>query len=385
MVVEFYLARRYLFRGKAKHISFISIVSCLGVALGVGTLIVVISVMNGFDHDLTDRLLQFNPHLTIESLDSDNLYRVKNLIDKWQEVESASIFLQTQIFGKVGKLVVPLMVRGIDFNNRQERENFSQYIRDEVGKDGFFVGEGLKKKFQLSEKLEFYPLKKKLQLQEVPIRGSFKVGLYDIDNNYVITDLERAKSLSPNYIMFLGVRIKNPFKADSIKEKIKRSFPQGIFVNTWVESNSVLFSALKLEKITMFVILSLIVVVASFNIFATLMVKVVEKTKDIGILKALGFTSRRILTIFSLQGLIIGFIGIVLGIFLGIGLCLIIKEYPFIKLPEQIYYIEYLPVAINYRDVIIIILVGLLLSFISSLFPALRASRLSVCEALRYE
>jgi len=384
MFASFYLARRYFLRGRAKHISFISVISCLGVALGVFALIVVISVMNGFDNDLMDRLLKFNYHLTVESLDKELLPAVKARVDEISGVNNSSIILQTQVFAKVDRYIVPLMVKGFDFNDRREMQAFSQYIKKDLKNTGFFVGEGLYDRLGLQDTLEYYPLDKNFKLREEKLRGFFQMGIYDIDNNYLIADLEKAKTLSPNYYMFLGVRINDPLEAKRIKNIIAQEFPRGLVVNTWMD-NQVLLSALKLEKLTMFVLLSLIALVASFNIFATLMVKVVEKTKDIGILKALGFTSGKILAIFSLQGLFLGLIGVFLGTASGLGLCLLMQKYHFIKIPVDIYSIEYLPVFINYRDIIMIAILGLLFSFISSLFPAIRASKLSPCEALRYE
>jgi len=385
MIPELFLARRYLFRGKARHISFIGVVSCLGIALGVATLIVVISVMNGFDRDLMDRLMRFNQHLTVECLDSEQLSRIEEEVGAWEEVEAASISLQTQVFAKFDKLLLPLVVKGVDFNDQEESQIIYQYITKETASEGFFIGEGLKRRFFILDKIEFYPLKKKLQLQEGIVRGTFKIGLYDIDNNYLITDLEEAKSLSSNYLLFLGIRVSDPYKVAKIKKKILAKFDQGVFVSTWIESNQVFFSALKLEKIVMFIILSLIILVAAFNIFATLTVGVVEKTKDIGILKSLGFTRKRIARIFSLQGLLLGFVGTLSGAVLGLGLCLGLERFPFIKLPQEIYYIEYLPMAIKYRDIGLIILVGIVLSFIFSLLPAIRAAKLQPSEALRYE
>ena len=379
------MARRYLFRGKARHISFIGIVSCLGIALGVATLIVVISVMNGFDRDLMERLMRFNPHLRVECSDSGQLFQIGKEVEAWEEVEAASVTLQTQVFAKFENLILPLVVKGIDFKDKKERQMLYQYVTKERAAEGFFIGEGLKRRFFILDKIEFYPLEKKLRSQIENVRGTFKVGLYDIDNSYLITDLEKAKSLSPNYLLSLGVRINNPYKAFAVKKKILEKFNQGVFVSTWMELNRVFFSALKLEKIVMFIILSLIILVAAFNIFATLTVGVVEKTKDIGILKSLGFTRKRIARIFSLQGLLLGFIGTFSGAVLGLGLCLILAKYPFIKLPEEIYYIEYLPMAIKYRDVGLIIFVGIGLSFIFSLLPAVRAAKLQPCGALRYE
>ncbi|MFH1519672.1 MAG: ABC transporter permease [Candidatus Omnitrophota bacterium] len=385
MIPELFLARRYLFRGQSRHISFIGIVSCLGIALGVATLIVVISVMNGFDRDLMEKLMRFNQHLSVECLDNQQLTQVAEKLKTWEEVKVASLSLQTQIFAKFENLILPLVVKGIDLKDQGESQNLYQYVTEEKATEGFFIGEGLERRFFILDKIEFYPLEKKLNLQEEAVRGTFKVGLYDIDNNYLITDLEKAKSLSPNYLLTLGVRVEDPFKAHLVKKKILKEFSQELFVSTWMESNQVFFSALKLEKITMFIILSLIILVAAFNIFATLTVGVVEKTKDIGILKSLGFTRRRVARIFCLQGLLLGFLGTLSGTALGLGLCLILKKYPFIKLPAEIYYIEYLPMAINYRDIGLIILVGIILSFIFSLIPAIRAAKLQPSEALRYE
>jgi len=385
MKTEWFLAKRYLFRGRARHISFIGVIACCGVAVGVAALIIVISVMNGFDRDLTSLLLKFNYHLTIEAENSAKLEKIKAVVAKWDDVDNASIFVQTQVFGKFGDVYLPLGVKGIDFNNEKEKKLFFSSVKQDFKREGFYAGDGLRRRFFVDDTLEYYPLDKKFVLKEDKLSGFFKVGVYDIDNNFLITDLAKAKSLSANYQEFLGVRINDPAKAGAIKDKISRVFGSGAYILTWIESNEVLFSALALEKIAMFIILSLIILVASFNIFATLTVKVVEKIKDIGVLKALGFTSRSILAIFSLQGLLLGMIGVFSGAILGVAVCLVLKEYHFIKLPASIYTMEYLPVALDAPDIILIIVLGILLAFFSSLAPALRASRMTPCDALRYE
>ncbi|MCM8786903.1 MAG: ABC transporter permease [Candidatus Omnitrophica bacterium] len=386
MITEFFLASRYIFRGRAKHVSFISIVSCFGVALGVAALIVVISVMDGFDKDLMERLLRFNYHLVVEAKEEEELLKLKKEILKYDDVKVASLFLQTQVFVKKDAYIIPLVIRGIEFSNSSEKKNFYKYVIEEKNTDGFFVGEGLKRKFLFNnDNLLLYPLENIFKPQEAKIKGFFKIGLYEIDSNYLVADIDSVKNITSNYLLFLGIRIKDPFVAYKLKEKIVKNFAGDFFVSTWVEQNRVLFSALKLEKMAMFVILSLIVLVASFNIFATITVKVVEKIKDIGVLKSIGFTNSQILKIFSLQGLILGLIGVVGGLFFGLSLCLILKKYPLIKLPEEIYYIEKLPVSIDYKDVIIIAFVGVLLSFISSTFAAAKAAHFQPSEALRYE
>ena len=385
MRFEFYLARRYLFRGKAKHISFIGVISCIGVILGVATVIVAISIVNGVDGGLMERVMRFKYHLVVESFQEEDLYRAAKVIDSWQEVESAAVCVHTQVFAKFNETIVPLVVKGMDFDNAKEKEFLYQYVIKEKEDNGFLIGEGLARRYFINDEMEFYPLQKKLALQKEKIRGVYKVGLYDIDNYSVISDIERVKKLSPHYHLYLGLRIDQPFKADQVRERILADFPEGLFVSTWMESNQALFATLKLERIAMYIILTLIVIVASFNIFATLTVKVVEKTKEIGILKAVGFTSRKILSVFTLQGLIIGAIGAVGGSALGLAICFLLQKYPFIKLPEEIFFTEYLPVTVNYFDVFMIGAISLFISLVSSWLPARRASRLPPCEALRYE
>jgi lipoprotein-releasing system permease protein len=385
MKTEIYLARRYLFRGKARHVSFIGVISCLGIILGVATIIVATSIINGIDGGLMERIMRFKDHITVESKEPDLLLEVKTEVNNWPLVERASLAAQTQVFAKFEDRIVPMVVKGIDFSDNKEKTFFNRYIVREIGQEGFFIGEPLRRRFFLDQEIEFYPLQKKLALQTEEIRGSFLVGLYDIDNYYLISDLATVKSLSPNYHFFLGLKVVDPFAASKVKEEIIKSFPKDLFVSTWIETNQALFATLKLEKIAMFIILTLIVLIASFNIFATLTVKVVEKTKDIGVLKSLGFNSRKILSIFTLQGLFLGFIGTSCGTVLGLGLCFILKRYPFIRLPEEIFFTEYLPISVNPKDIFLVAAITVFISFISSLLPAARAAKLNICQALRYE
>ncbi|MDD4294980.1 MAG: ABC transporter permease, partial [Candidatus Omnitrophica bacterium] len=284
MLKELFLAKRYLLRGKSRHVSFIGLISCFGVAVGVATLIAVISVMNGFDKDLMDRLLEFNDHIVVETVVPEYLDTVKDKLSEWDDVVSVSKVLQTQVFGNFQDRIYPLIVKGIDFDNDIEWTNFSKHIVRDNKNAGIFIGQGVADRFFVKDKLEYYPLQKRLHIEEFPLRGIFKVGLVEIDSNYIIGDIDDIMPLSPNYILYLGVRLDDPLKAAQIKKRIVGSMGSGVFVTTWIESNSVLFSALQLEKYVMFIILSLIVFVACFNIFATLTVKVVEKTKAIGVL-----------------------------------------------------------------------------------------------------
>jgi lipoprotein-releasing system permease protein len=384
MLTEIFLAFRYLFRGQARHLSFIGIMSVTGIILGVATVVVAVSIVNGIDGSLIQRIMKFRYHITLDSADENILSDLKNKMEKNKEVEDASLSVRTQIFAKFDDTITPLVVRGFELGQKKGENFFSKYIEEEFTNSGFFIGKGLWRRFHLDDSIEFYPLKKRLSLEKGRIRGYFETGLYDVDNYYAVTDLEEAKNLSPNYHLFLGLRINEPFKADKLAKKISGNNP-GVAISTWTGSNQELFATLRLEKIALFIILTLIIVIASFNIFATLTVKVVEKTKDIGVLKSIGFTSRKILSIFTLQGLILGIIGSLSGAALGLGACYLLEKYPFIRLPEEIFFTEYLPISVDLKEVLVISLVAVFISFLSSIWPALRACRLCPTEALRYE
>ncbi|MCF7874226.1 MAG: ABC transporter permease [Candidatus Omnitrophica bacterium] len=384
MLTEIFLAFRYLFRGQARHLSFIGIMSVAGIVLGVATVIVAVSIVNGIDGSLIQRIMKFKYHLVLDSADKDKLFNLQEVMGKKEEVKEASLSARTQVFARVDDTIIPLVVRGFDLGKLTKEHFFSKYIKEEFRDSGFFVGRGLQRRFYLDDLIEFYPLKKKLSLEKEKIRGYFETGLYDLDNYYLIADLERVKNLSPNYHLFLGLRLNKPYAADELAKEISENNPQ-IIASTWTSSNQELFATLRLEKIALFIILTLIIIIASFNIFATLTVKVVEKTKDIGVLKSIGFTSRKILSVFTLQGLILGIIGALAGVGLGLGVCHLLEKYPVIKLPQEVFFTEYLPVTVNLAEVAVIGLVAVFISFLSSIWPALRACHLCPTEALRYE
>ncbi len=377
------LARRYLFRGKAKHVSFIGIVSCLGIALGVAAVIIAISIVNGVDGGLMERIMRFKPHLVVEA-DNDEavLAKVRDTAASWKEVTLASLSLQTQVFVKFKENVAPVVVKGVELD--RQKDFFSRYIVYEAAPNGFYAGKDLMRRYGINDKIEFYPLQKKLELETRPLRGAFRVGLYDVDNYYLIADLNEAKALSPNYHLFLELQIKDPYAVDAVKDRLT-GLNEKIYVTTWIETNRALFTTLKLERFAMFLILGIIILIASFNMFAMLTVKVVEKTRDIGVMKALGFTRFRVMRVFALQGILLGVLGVGSGLGVGLGACYLLKTYPFIKIPAEVFFTEYLPVVVSYRDVAMICAVGLAIACLASIFPAMKAASMETCEALRYE
>ncbi len=219
------------------------------------------------------------------------------------------------------------------------------------------------------------------------VAGIFTSGMYDYDMNLVIVSLAKAQEvfhLASDTVTGIGLKLVDPDQALMVKKDIYQLAGFSFLVRTWQETNANFFAALQLEKFAMFVILTLIVLVASFNIISTLIVTVTSKVKDIGVLKAIGASRSTINKIFTLQGLAIGFTGTFWGFTLGVGLSLLLKKYHFIELPQDIYYIKHLPVLIQASDVGLIVGAAMVITYAATVYPAMKASRLEPVEALRY-
>ncbi|MFH1868498.1 MAG: ABC transporter permease [Candidatus Omnitrophota bacterium] len=396
MPYELMISLRYLFSRKRKgFISFMSFVSILGVAVGVACLITVLAVMNGFGDELQKRIIGSNPHIIIEKEGGISTNDYKLISDKLLLVSGVSGYY-SYIWGqgvlRFRSRAHGAVVRSVDANNSTDISKLEGSITAgeiRISDGEAIIGSELASTLGvfLDDELEIItPLSKKAE--KIKVTGIFNSGYYEYDLNLAYVNLNTASGLfgMEEYISGIGIDIYKIDNAAVIKQKIREILPDSYYVRTWMDLNSNLFSALKLEKWAMFVILTLIIIVASLNIISTLSVMVVEKTKDIGILKAIGATRKSIMAIFSLQGIIIGFWGVVFGCLGGFGLSAFLKTYKPNILPESIYYgISYLPVSIDLDDSYIIMACALLISFLASIYPAYQASRLNPVDALRYE
>ncbi|MDP8259416.1 MAG: ABC transporter permease [Candidatus Gygaella obscura] len=390
----FKISWRYLFsKRKGAFINLITVISILGIAIGVAALIIVISVMNGFDKDLKDKIVGSNAHIIVESpggiIDYDNLVAE---IETIKQIDSASAFISGQVVFLKDKNAFALNLKGVDPEKEKQVSSLSRYIEQgsfELSDNEIIIGRelALYMGIDLNDTIKIVsPILRKTF--ELKVKGIFSSGMYDYDLSLVLVSLSQAQKIfdMENLVSGISVKTDDLFIARRVRESIYQTIGSDYVIRTWMDINKNFFAALKLEKITMFIILTLIILVASFNIISALIVMVVDRTKDIGILKALGVTNRGIRRLFTFEGVLVGGFGITAGLGIGFFVCWLLKKFQFIKLPSEIYYIDRLPVSIKiWPDIGLIVISAFLIVLISSFYPAFKASRLNPVDALRYE
>jgi lipoprotein-releasing system permease protein len=395
MKLELFISWRYLAtKRKEKFISLINLISVLGVAIGVMALIVVIAVMTGFDQDLRDKIVGNYSHITVSAyngIENDKYGAIVNSIVSVPHVRGVSPYVQGQVLVKEQDRYFAATLKGIDPTLESRVTSINKYLiqgkLDNLEEDSVIIGKELAAYLglRLGANLLIYSAQGKQN--NLKVVGVFNSGMYEYDLNLIFTNVKTAQGILGLKDKFsaIAVKLDDLYLADKIRSQLGKILGFDYSLKTWMEANQNFFAALKLEKLTMFIILALIVLVASFNIVSTLVVMVVEKTKDIGILKAIGMSSRQIRKIFTYQGILIGGLGTFLGTLGGLALCGLLKRYQFIKLPQDIYYLDRLPVSVVWSDIVLIILAALGITLISTVYPAAKAAGLKPVEALRYE
>jgi lipoprotein-releasing system permease protein len=418
---ELLLALRYL-RPKRTFVSIITLISIVGVALGVAVLIIVLSVMSGFGHDLREKILGFNAHLNIAARGETMAHydRVMKVVAANPNVRGVAPFvagpvlLQTEPNDGSQPLVSVPYVRGVD----PEREGTVSVLPQDISAGKFdlrgqslIVGSELAQNLNLSvgDHVSIYSVDdlKKMKAQQgkagaeailpddYTVTGIFDVGYYEYDANVIVMSLANAQDLYDlgGSVHGLMVMLKDPYQAPAVKEQLERTLGAGYQITTWEEQNSTLLGALMVEKNVMFYLLFFIVLVAALCILSAQITFVVQKTREIGMLKALGATNSQISGIFLIQSAIVGVLGVLAGF--GLGRLALAYRNDFLGclnyltgrdlLPASLYFFNQLPATIVPRDIAIICGSSFLICILGGVIPAFRAGRLKPVEALRYE
>jgi lipoprotein-releasing system permease protein len=404
---QLFIALRYL-KSKKKHksISVNTLISIGGVAVGVMALLVVLSVMSGFHEDLQKKILGVNAHVVILDY-KGTMPGYKDVIERLKgekDIISSAPFVLGQAMVSFEKKAHGVFLRGIIPEMEMKTTEISRYIKEGNLKDlapkdgipGIILGKELVSSIGafkgdivtvLSPVGEIGPLGMLPKVKKFRVSGIFEVGMFEYDLNLVLTDLRSAQEFFGMKDDVTGIELKldDIYKAPVVREWIQKKFGFPIFAKDWMQMNRNLFSALKLEKFAMFIILILIILVASFNIVSTLIMNVIEKKREIAILKAMGATNKGIMTVFILQGLFIGFFGTIIGVTGGYLLSYILNAYQIIKLPADVYYLSHLPVKMKFFDFVTVSLSAIIISFLATIYPAWQAAKLNPVEPLRYE
>lgn len=410
---EWYIARRYLSsRRRGKFLSLITLIAIGGVFVGVMALITVIAVMTGLQRDLQDKILGSNPHIYVFEQGPTG-FRMSNwrgIYDKVKSapgVTSAEPFIMTQVAVAKGQYAQPGQLFGIDPYiaerpmtdvERQIRAKQLSFGPTRSGNPGVLIGRRLAEKLGVltgdvvtlisGENIHETPTGIMPSIRQFEITGVFSTGMYEYDSQNLYAEIPPVQDLLSIDSMTVGgiaANVVDPWAANDVAAVLQRRLSFPYWTNDWMELNSSLFSALKLEKLAMEIILFLIVLVAAFNIISTLIMVVADKTREIGILKSMGLTSGSVLRIFIMQGLSVGVIGTALGTVGGLLLVQLVDRYKFITLPGDVYFIDRLPVALDPWDVATIVLASIVVAFAATIYPAWQASRLMPVEAIRHE
>lgn len=409
MSYEFFIARRYLAsKRKTGFVSIFTFISIAGILIGVAALIFVLSMMNGFEKEVRTRIIGTIAHINIFSAKENSFSDYQSLISQLsaeKQVKAVAPFVYSKVAISSKDETDGIIIRGIlpqeeekvtDLKKNLLAGSFDLEREDPTGLPRILLGTTLADQLnvRIGDAVVVYSLaRENLSLGVTPkvakfkVGGIFETGMYEYDSALGYILLSEAQKLFNlgNSVTGLEVRIDNFYQAQEVAKELERKIGPHFMAVDWMRMHKNLFSWMSLEKYAMFLALSLIVAVAAFNIISTLIMIVLEKKKEIGILKSLGATSQSIMKIFMFKGLVVGLFGTVLGIGVGFTLCWLQKTFDIISLPSEIYFISSLPVDMRVLDFVLVAVASVGIAFLATIYPAKKAAGLNPVEAIRFE
>ena len=416
MKYEWFIGLRYLkAKRKQTFISIITVISIVGVTVGVTAMIIVLSVFSGFEKTLKEKILGTQAHLVVLKANQQGMDHYEEVLKQVQEVKgivSAAPFILNQVMLSSESNVTGAVIKGIDPDRVGKVTELAHNmkagglhdLKGESDSPGIILGVELAKNLgvSLNDAIQVIsplgtltPMGMMPKMKRFRVVGVFYSGMYEYDNTMAYVSIEGAQKFFGMGTRVSGIEIKTNdiYQVKEIGKEMRKKLGFPFWTKDWMEMHRNLFSAMKLEKIMMFIILVLIILVAAFNIISTLIMVVMEKYKDIAILKSMGASSKGILKIFVIEGLVTGVVGTVLGTILGLvvvfnlsGIQGLLEKLLGLKiLASDVYYIDKLPSEVNPLDIALIVMTAILISLLATLYPSWRASKLDPAEALRYE
>jgi lipoprotein-releasing system permease protein len=404
---ELHVALRYLLaKRKQAFISVISLISTLGVTVGVMALVIALALMTGLQQELRDRILGSSAHIYVWNLDGITDYHAEaDMLRKLPHVVGAAPAILGQGLISAARETAPVQIKGIDpaleqqvtdIQGAMQRGTIAALTEPAPGEpDGVLLGKDLAAKLGVSvgdsvslltPQGTLSPMGLIPRTRRLRVAGIFSLGLYEFDSTYGFVSLDVAKRLlGKDHVDFTQLRVDDIFRAPQIARSITETLGPTHPTEDWAGMNKPLFSALSLEKMAISMTIGLIVMVAALNIVASLILLVMEKHRDIAILKTMGAGARSIMLIFMMQGLIIGLVGTTVGAFAGFGVSFVVDRYELIKVPMDVYQVSHVPFKVLPLDFLLVIVAAVVVCFVATIYPSRQAARLDPAAALRYE